>query len=680
MTAEIPHAVLSEHFQERMGGRRLVAAVFVTFQFDAAFFEQEVLPAFLDVPLSHAAVIRLVQLEEALKTLHGEIAVYYDTNGLVRGSDGSAKLDIQRLPVRCGTGIFHAKNVFLLVEDTAQDNDGKHPQALLVASLSANLTRSGWWENVEACHVEEIPDGDKTVLKDDLESFLESLRTRAADGIDHLAIGHILRFLRRTEPRLQKSADGQLHTHFYRGMQSLPDFFDEIAGPLLRGSYLEILSPYVDDDDECLPLQHLIDRFQPKEVRVLLPLGPEGQVACRETLYKFVREVPDCSWGNLPRKLLLLGNAEAAGLRRVHAKVYRFFTQAPKREVCFIGSANLTRAAHQRGGNVESGFLVDFVPARRPEFWLCVSTGHPKNFPEHAEDEAPVATGGTPLNLVYHWNEGRASAFWAATTGSPPLTLRARGIEVGRLSPLPSREWVDLTPEIARRLEEILRETSVFEVVGVGSDSAMLLVQEEGMSHKPSILFELSVSDILRYWALLTTEQRLAFLEARLPLERALAGQGSELLTRANALATTDTLFDRFAGIFHAFGCLERAVRDALEQGRAKDVAYRLFGKKYDSLGSLLDRVASQDEESKLVEAYVIVLCAKQMWKELLRDYPDQLSPNSEDARQLKQRFDALGVVRDQLLHTGDSSFSEFLGWFDFWFMRRATVTVEGTP
>ena len=36
--ADVPHEVLSEHFQERMEGCRLVAAVFLTYQFDPGFF------------------------------------------------------------------------------------------------------------------------------------------------------------------------------------------------------------------------------------------------------------------------------------------------------------------------------------------------------------------------------------------------------------------------------------------------------------------------------------------------------------------------------------------------------------------------------------------------------------------------------------------------------------------
>src|SRR5262245_58493680 len=112
-----PHAVLSEHFQERMSGRRLRSAVFLTYQLDPGFFEQEVLSVFLDISLSHATPIRLVQLEDALRALPGQVAVYYDANGLVAGSTSSAKLDIRRIPVRHRTGIFHPKNLFLLVQN-----------------------------------------------------------------------------------------------------------------------------------------------------------------------------------------------------------------------------------------------------------------------------------------------------------------------------------------------------------------------------------------------------------------------------------------------------------------------------------------------------------------------------------------------------------------------------------
>ena len=215
--AEIPRAVLSEHFEERMEGRRLRSAVFLTYQFEPSFFEQQVLPVFLDVPVSHADAIRLVQLEDVLRSLPGEIAVYYDANGLNSGDGGSAKLDVRRIPIRHGTGIFHPKNVFLLLESQQPDESGHHAQSLVMASLSANLTRAGWWENLECCHVEEIAEGSASRLRDDLIAFLGSLRNRVAVTREQRAVREILTFLRQVQPRLQKSVEGQLHTHFFVG-------------------------------------------------------------------------------------------------------------------------------------------------------------------------------------------------------------------------------------------------------------------------------------------------------------------------------------------------------------------------------------------------------------------------------------------------------------------------------
>lgn len=514
---EIPHAVLSEHFQARMKGRRLVSGIFLTFRFDPGFFEQEVLPVVLDVPLSHAVAIRLVQLEDCLRSLRGELAVYYDANGLVP-STGSAKLDVRRIPVRHPTGIFHPKNSFLLVEDENADEFGHHARSLIVASLSANLTRAGWWENVEACHVEEVVEGEKSRLKQDLAGFLQRLRNSAPGAVEQAATDEILQFLRReTDQRQQRSSKGQLHTHFFAGRESLPDFLERVAGPHLQRTYLEVISPYFDDAADCQPLQMLIDRFAPKEVRVFLPRSSAGEALCRPELYEAVRARPNVQWGRLPDSLLRLGKSSDAGQRFVHAKIYRFFTQNPKREICFIGSTNLTGAAHQRGGNLETGFLCDIQLPRRPEFWLLPDQQRPTEFDVRTEDESAAATGGSHLNLRYHWDRNIAEAFWDNSAESPTLRLTARGMELGSVGPLAPRVWVVLEAAFTGELQNILAETSFVEVDDSNEGRSLVLVQEEGMSHKPSLLLHLSTADILRYWSLLTVEQRAAFLEVVRP-------------------------------------------------------------------------------------------------------------------------------------------------------------------
>lgn len=675
--SEIPRAVLSRHFGDRMSGRRLLSAVFLTFRFDPGFFEQEVLPVFFDVPASHATPIRLLQLEDALRSMPGEVAVYYDVNGLEPTEAGSAKLDVRRIAVRHGTGIFHPKNIFALVEAKEKDRDGRLPRALLVASLSANLTRAGWWENVEACHVEEIPEGGKTRLKDDLLGFLSWLGRKVPAQGEHAAVRKVREFLRGTEPREQRSDGGFLHPHFYDGKQSLPDFLAEVTGNALRGMNLEVLSPYFDDAAESKPLADLVARFSPRAVRVYLPRGRQGEALCRQDLHEAVSALRGVSWAGLPKDILRLGRAEDAGTRMVHAKVYRFFSQQSKRELLFVGSANLTTAAHSTGGNVETGFLVEVETPRRPDFWLVPDEKRPAFCPAATEDEGTATSGGTRLRVRYHWDTGAAEVYWDDPRPSPALRAHAQGEAILLLSSLASRTWLALPDADARRLEALLRSVSFLTVEGEGATPGVLLVEEEGMSHKPSLLATLSAADILRYWSLLTVEQRAAFLEARAP-EAALVGPGADLVAAARLVADEDTLFDRFAGIFHAFGCFERTVREAIQNGNEKEAIYRLFGKKYDSLGSLLERILEGKGRADAVDQYVIVLCARQLCTRVKAERPDFWSEHAADEQELQRLFDRARPIREALIAKSPAEMGPFLDWFDEWFLRRVKMREEG--
>lgn len=497
----VPRAVLSEQFQEWMQGQRLRSAAFLTFEFDPAFFEQEILPVLLDVPLSHAAPIRLLQIEGALRTLQAQVAVYYDANGL-RPQAGGAKLDVRRIPVRHRTGIFHPKNVILLVESKTEDEEGHRARALIVASLSANLTRSGWWENVEVCHVEKLEENDRSHWAAELASFLRQLMRRLPVDQDHHALEEILAFLKGVDGLRQRSSGGRLHTRFYSGREPLADFLETVAGDRLRGGSLEIVSPFFDDAADSKPLEALIQRFQPKAVRIYLPRNDKEEGRLNPALFQSVSALPNVTWGKLPSELMRLGRSEDAAQRNVHAKVYRFFTQSPKQEILFIGSANLTRAAHGKGGNVESGFLVELEPGRRPEFWLESDDRPPLRFEGACEEAGTAATGGSLLTVRHHWDSKASEVLWEGASRSPSLRLKGRGLIVAELPGIDPNQWTPLDTESSAVLAGILEETSILEVHGEAETPTLLLVQEEGMHRKPSLLLSLSTEDILRYWAL----------------------------------------------------------------------------------------------------------------------------------------------------------------------------------
>ncbi len=126
---------------------------------------------------------------------------------------------------------------------------------------------------------------------------------------------------------------------------------------------------------------------------------------------------------------------------------------------------------------------------------------------------APQPPAGRICRCANRWNEAEAEAFWNDPKPCPRLRIEAQGVELFVLDALPPRAWVQLDFQQAARLADVLPSTSLLTVHGDGTNPGMLLVQEEGMWRKPSLLLRLSAADILRYWSLLTTAQRAAFLE-----------------------------------------------------------------------------------------------------------------------------------------------------------------------
>lgn len=677
---EIPLAVLSEHFESLMEGRLVKTAVFLTFRFDPAFFEQEILPVLLDVPLSHEPAVRLIQLEDAIRERVDHLAVYYD-RGALMAEGGGPKLDIRRVPVAWPTGYFHPKNVLLLVESAEADEDGHREQRLFVAAMSANLTRAGWWENVEVCHVEELRVDQKSRLRADVLKLIGLVKDAAPVDSDHSALEAIRRFVLRVPERVYDTSGGMLQPRLYVGLASDDDSRAREAVPeFLRGLLpreplcLEVISPYFDDKGDAGPLKDLQEVFSPKETRVYLPRQADGKALCKPSLFDAVRRLPSTQWGKLPADLLKSGPAESAAPRMAHAKVYRFFSPTRRYEALFVGSVNLTNAAFSKGGNCETAFLIETSPDRRPDWWLSIESGKPAEFLSVSEADDIREGPGQALALRYFWESGRAAAYWDNSTRSPALSLSSSGSPLFDLDSLRPRAWVDLAPSQASVLGERLRSTALVTVSIQGEDPATILVQEEGMAHKPSILLNLSVADILRCWAALTPEQKAVIIEDRY---QALAQVASALLPSARlGVLETRSLFDGFAGVFHAFASLERGVCAALEKGRTKEAVYLLFGKKYDSLGRLLDQVLDKDKDLDRVNRYTILLCARQLVSRVREVAPAEFASVHRGSFQaLEERLGEISRLRGEFTFGTPDERAGFFEWFDRWFLKRAQPT-----
>lgn len=190
------------------------------------------------------------------------------------------------------------------------------------------------------------------------------------------------------------------------------------------------------------------------------------------------------------------------------------------------------------------------------------------------------------------------------------------------------------------------------------------------MWKKPPLLSRLSVRDILQYWSLLTAEQRNEFIQLR---AAELLGEGAhnELVTRVRATLEVNTIFERFAGTFHAFECVTRSVSAALAAGNEKEALYRIFGTKHDSLGSLLRRLRD-DHDRDEVEQYVIVMCARKLCRELRLQWPDFWRQQAPEVAELDSDLGVGDALRTTLIDRGDADMPHFLDWFDTWFLKKA--------
>lgn len=685
--AAIPHAVLSERFQDIMKGRRLRSAVFLTYRFAPGFFEQQVLPAVLsDAPFSTDVKLRLAFLEGRLAEEVNHMAVYYDQGGLVTNT-GSAKLDVRRIPISLQHGCFHPKNVMLLVESKDSGAADGVAQSLIVATMSANLTKSGWWENVEVCHIEEVAHGGICSFRDDLLSLIRRVREVSPPSADHAALDDIRVFVRALSQRQQRTSHGSVHTRLYSGGTSVSDFLSSVAGAELQRLCLEVISPYFNAHD-VKPLGDLNSAFAPREIRVYLPRAEDGSAQCSAEVYESARKVVDAKWGTLPAELLKAGKNEQAKRRAVHAKVYRFFHPARRYEAFFVGSVNLTTAAHAHGQNFETAVFLEGNPRNVPEWWLSTDTKKPTEFLGNDEDEDGILPS-SPLAVRYDWHKGKGHVLWGASVPSGTLSVSAQGVPVCELSRLSPGVWQELSAADATRLREILGSTSFLTVSEDGEAAATVLVQEDGMSEKPSLLKSLSVSEILESWALLTVEQKTAFLEAHFSLQLEALGLGDG--DRQPLGSVQHSIFDTFAGIFHSFLNLERVILEALEQKRPKEAEYKLLGRKFDSLPSLLDRLLANevanepgaeaeepgDEPLDLASRYVIVLCAKQLVRQVEQAAPGFCEKHRGRLRDLNRQIASGEKLRQEFTFGSDDTRGAFIDWFERRFLERAESLVE---
>lgn len=670
---------LTEHLQEQVAGRRVLAGVFTTYTFEPGFFELHVLPALFDRRFSHIDKVRLALLEEELRDA-GPLAVYYDRRALCSGA-ASAQLDVHRIPVSRTSGAFHPKIVLLLLETPATEKIAAK-RTLLVGALSANLTEAGWWRNLECARFEQIGEGDKSTLRGDLLDFIKVLKAEDKTGDEHVALETIARFLRHhVEPAGHQWSQNVLQPRLFFGQKPLPDFLKELIAPGIAEYNLEVISPYFDLQVPAA-LKGLREALFPRETRVLLPLDSKAAAACSRRYFEALPGVKGAYWAKLDDKKLTGSGDELQDHRPVHAKVYRLWNRDKEREVLVVGSVNMTIPGHTRHstGNLEAA-LVFGQPLRSKSFWLeRIKTNSRPAFRNAAETEDAAEPGALPIAVRFDWSTGKADYF---LEGKVPKVLLIRiGLREGhKCTSVKSGTWTGLPESVCQELQGHLVSSSFIEVAsseGANAKSSVILVTETGMQKKPSLISNLTVEEILRYWSMLSDDQREALLVEK---ARGLTIGGANQLEPDRPPPPEDpgikprgaSIFDGFAGIFHAFSRFEWHVREALEGHNTKEADYRLFGEKYDSLPHLLRRLLEPGAGSP-VNGYVSFLSAHQLLRRMrkTKEFKSFFHTRQAECQALDDLLEKRAEIRRRLTELADSHGKDFLGWLDERFLAEA--------
>ena len=675
-----PSAVLSQRVVEVLKERRLRSAVFTTYTFDPGFFELEVLPLLFPQSFSQVEKVKLLQLEDAMRNVD-HVAVYYDQNALSQDAT-PARLDYRRIDVRRRGGVFHPKLAFFLLDEQNEidKSTAKTYQSLVIACLSANLSRSGWWENVECAHIVEIPDRalspNPIPYRSDLLAMLRRIRACGTDEEDHSALESIRLFLRNRVANASSGparVSGRWNTRVFGGERQF-GISDWLAALKLSNFEwnLEIISPFFDSQG-AHPLERMTHTIQPQETRVYLPRASDGSALVTERAYESVSVLDGVKWSKLPNQITQRSGGSAGerfAPRYVHAKVYRLWNSKGK-EIVLIGSANCTSSAHSHGGagNLEAAFLVDVGKPRRGqnEWWLQPLDQDVERFAEELPSESDgLDVSPLGVSIRYDWGTRELAVRLDRRQTRPLSVSNNSGSHLFNIESTDEKQWCELDANAANLMRKSLPSSS-FVVLNYADKQWRVLVREEGMAHRPSILSELSPDEILEYWSLLDAEQRAEFLERHAAFDEEI--EGLPALSSDIENASEETVFDRFAAVFHAFGCLKRHIESSLQNGRLDEAELRLLGAKYDSLPELLSKLLNR-KDGDPIQSYVSFLTAKQLRDSLEQQHCKFFSDRTGLAKRLDQLIRKGLDQRERIFEPGDQQSRDFLEWFEPVFLR----------
>jgi len=668
--------VISDQLSHLLDNQQVISSVFTSYNFEPDFFELDVIPLLLDrqIPFSSDERVKIFQVREALRESMLEIEIFYDLPIFRQSAERSPEMEYYCHGVNRGNNAFHAKSIYLLVIDKTTKK-----KRLLVAAGSNNLTRAGWWENIEVQHWEVVENGEVqrafiNRLKEDVEWLIKNRATQLRSSLNSIQT-----FLNDIKGR----NDAPIVNYY--GPSNNQNFFSFLnksrIGSLdnYKNWTLEIISPFFAENTKNEIHTEFISRFGVNEIIMLLPKDQDGAALCNQEYYQHIKDSKKITWGCWNQKITSSLGLSNDLFRRVHAKIYHFYNGV--QSWVFIGSVNFSHKAIY--DNVESGFLTkigNIEPLLEPIAQdVVVDSFCPPTDSELGGDDSDLSIELPELHFSFDWVEKKLSGRTVKDKQFEIEILNAEGVAV--VGPwLLNHEEVVYTHGI-EGIKELLKQGSLITVRGKTFDNNKLfpvhkvMLQQIGWSHKPIDLPSLSPEQILAIYAGMTAERReLMVMNAQ--IQQLVLKNLSGEITANEYEENNEQFFCEYAEVFHAFRMFKKKLINSLEKKEMTQVDYYLTGSGMDSLPSLILRACDHDAEKyNSVTSYLLLLSIKELYQ--TESFMTRLNVQSELAHvnkaitNLKQ---ANKIVLD-----GDSQRKRkiFFKWFEDQFSKEYVTQTE---
>ncbi|MGZ3853437.1 MAG: phospholipase D-like domain-containing protein [Flavisolibacter sp.] len=599
---------ISEGFKQAIGERSVRHAFFTTYSFEPDFFELEVLPLLLGSPaLSANETFRYFQLQELMAHAQGRCAVAYDVD--VFDPELAPRLEVEYLPIQIGGACQHAKLIVLLLEDK------NNTQSLLLSAGSYNLTKAGWWENLEVGHWTEVtrqyaPRNIVEPLRNALTYFAQQTQSSVITELQNFA-----------NSLATTSNDPNCSFYFSGAGSDRISFSRFIQDNTQLGSPLEVITPFFSEQGDNKAVTEFLALFS--EVTVLLPTDDRGNALVDEnSVYKTLpsKTVHWGQWRTEWQTSHLKINESLQ--RRLHAKIYQTFGEDAW---CFLGSVNLSYKAFNQ--NVEAGFLLK-GREHRPFLELLQSvpqafiTEVETNMEHQAADESmPV------IHLVFDWQCDTLSITSKATGHLELINSESRVIANFDLQS--EQEKRVHLPDIREQLNRSSLVNAVWrrslESVSIGRT---LLITQRNVFCRPSSLPSPDLATLLRIFQGLDAARRLEIigsLTANMIKLNQDATVMDENLPDLASEQVMESFFSEFSQVNGAFWALGERMRRAALANDERTLAYFLKGCQPDSLRKVIESIQVVDTQNTppLIVRYLTLLSIA----ELVHQYSDHADP-----------------------------------------------------